>query len=338
MNTTFAYPNFRAISEEDGPTHEVRIVEFKVGDRVFTAKLIRSRRVAPEGYFLVANIRGADPNGKKLWEFPHARRSHQLGVLVQTSADEVVVAFISKDSRKVEEVMPLSPLPEQPRLEIRRAIGLKLEAGERLGLKCEFDPFEQTVARVVTERREAEETECRRQREERVERIRNRKSMTAYTANGERRWGTPVIEAEWPSLVHGAWAILVASYNEESGGCGEPLEAFRVDKRSGRAAQKIQWVGPLAGWNQPPQEDEIQPAGPTPLDLLLIPIGEEFYGASLYESMDEIRAARKAGLNSGTYVTAKDHRDEEGLYEIFRVYGKKIETLGFFPAMQVPAQ
>lgn len=336
----FTFPGFSLVRQGDTSTHEVEVGKVTVGDEVLIVHMIRRSGLSLPGGgdFLVAKV--FDQSGKMLWEFPKGS-FNGFGLLAK-AGEETVIALLTrhtKTSRVVEEVVPLSAI-RAPQIELCRKMELKRRAAEFLGCDVVFSDTERLVSRRDQERlrlkRKAEEEERRRlkaeanqarvrAREELIARVTGRAALVAFTPDGRRRSGVPVLEDEWRSLPNGTFVVLVESYDEDAKEAGVLWEAFRVIKREGGAPKKGS-PSPVA-WKMPERTAAL---APKPLGSVAIETKEGFFEVSVFATMEEIRLAREMGLNNGALVTAEDQKAADGRITVFSVHAEGTETLGLF--------
>ncbi len=328
----FSFAGFVPVRQTDTPTHEVEVGKITQDDEVFIVHMIRRKGLPFVGRFLVAKV---FQQNKCLWDFP--RDSFQgLGFL--TLADEEVVIALVGNGRqgKVEEIIPFSFLVKRRPLNLRRKIELKRLAAEYLGRGYNLTETECQIAKRDDQQRREDQRATRearrRLRMELINRIIKRGRIEAYTSDGGLRFGLPVVDEEWQSLANGTYVVRVKNYNDETGEAGVPIEAFRVMKGKGRNPAK---GSPTYVWENRGNGRYAADAAsnPQPVDMMIIETKDEAaFEVAIYETMDDIRQARVAGLNNGLYATAHDKKFGDR-YEIFSVHARGIETLGFFTSL-----
>ncbi len=331
----FTFPGFVPVRQADTSTHEVEIGKINLNDEVFVVHMIRKAELSLEGSFLVAKIFDRT-EGTCLWQFPKDSFVG-LGLLAQAD-NEIVVALVGNGREgKVEEIIPFSFITSHQPTNIRRKIELKRLAADHLNRDYNLTSTERAIVKHDgTRRQEEERIERERQhearqkaREELITRIMGRGRVEAYTSDGRKRFGLPVLSSEWPSLSHNTFVVLVESYDEASCEMGNPIEAFQIVKEKGQNPKKGS-PAPVT-WKKP--ADVVRTttiSGPAPVDSVIIETetGEAFEVA-IYATMDDIRKARAGGLNSGTYVAARDKKVGER-YEVFSVHKAGVNTIGLF--------
>jgi hypothetical protein len=297
--------------------------------------MIRKAGLSFEGNFLVAQVFDRTESNL-LWEFPK-HSFHGLGLLAQ-AGDEVVVALVGKGrDGRIEAVVPFSSIAEQQPVNLRRKIELKRLAAEYLGKGYSLTDTEHKVIKRDSERRrEEEQAERERQHEARqqarielIDRVMGRGRVEAYTSDGRKRYGLPVVGEEWQSLPNGTYVVLVESYNDETGEMGDPIEAFQIVREKGKNPKK--GFPASVTWEQPAESTRAVAAKlPQPVGTMVIETeGGDAFEVAVYATMDDIRKARESGLNIGSYVAARDRKVGER-YEVFCGRAKNVETLGLF--------
>lgn len=336
MNTgRFTFPGFVPVRQADTSTHEVEIGKINLNDEVFIVHMIRKSGLSFEGSFLAAKI--FDHTEKTcMWQFPKDSFVG-LGLLAQAGS-EIVVALVGNGREgKVEEIIPLSSITSHRPTNIRRRIELKRLAADYLGRNYNLSLSERAIVKHDGTRRQEEERAKREReyetrqkaREELITRIMGRGQVEAYTSDGRKRFGLPVLSSEWPSLSHNTYVVLVESYDEASCEMGNPIEAFQIVKEKGQNPKKGS-PAPVT-WEKP--TDVVRTttiSGPTPICSVIIETENgDAFEVAVYATMDDIRKARAGGLNSGTYVAARDKKVGER-YEVFSVRKEGVSTIGMF--------
>lgn len=357
IETRFEFPGFAATANKDTPTHQVEVGVIKDGDDVFVLHMIRNKEFAFLN-FAVAKIFNA---GKQLWTFQQAQFDG-VGLLAK-AAGVTVIALVGKGKYgKVERIIPLQSLVTPKQSGIRELIRLKVAAADFLGREYILSIPEDTVDRkdkevaelalraAEEETREAareaaaaeqlrqaaalEDTKKERERL-RLERIRTmlaRGKVTGFTADGQERFGFPVLATEWQSCSHGVNVILVDSIAEDDT-IGNMLEWFKVVKEPGRNPKKgsLTAVTAVKPESSQTSETKVEPTGEA-----MIQKDDDLYPVTLYASMDDIHKARARGLNGGSYV-AVDARTKNGKILVLALH-KEIETVGAFVPHILTAQ
>ena len=326
----FVFPAFRFLREEDSLTHEIIFGELQSGGNLFLVKLIRSK-VNSGLNFLIAEV--STIRGEILWRFKDANFAG-IGLLAQ-SADECVIALVGKGrGGKMEQVIPFSTISEGKRPDLMASIQMKYQAAKFLGIDCQSSPSEQRVIAVLREREREAEIQARkeaeekrdRERHEKIQRIISRPQIVGLTVDGKRRHGYPVTEHEWPSLSNGTFVILVTSYDDQKQVPGEMIESFEIWKGHGKNPSKKSRATVSYATTQ--QATGATMTRPEAVRTIIVEMKNgEFHEVHLYTSTDEIRRAREAGLNGGTYV-AVNKKDGRGRYEVLSVHKDRVETIG----------
>jgi hypothetical protein len=339
ITTRFDFPGFELVRKEDTSTHEVEIGRVALGDEVYIVHMIRKSGLAFVGDFLVAKVFDTKEE-KCLWEFPKGFSGFSL--LARAGDEEVVVALVGRGRNgKVEEVVTFSSLVNCRPIDIRSKIRLKRLAAEYLGRGYITTKTEQIVVTRDNDRRREEERVARqvahearqKARQEVIERVTNRGRVEAYTPDGRKRFGLPVVGQEWHVLSNGTFVVLVESFDDDTHEAGPVVEVFRVEKGRGGRLQKG-FASPVS-WERPVSvTDATQQQAPQPVDNIVVETaGGEFFEVVVYTTLEDIRGARLRGLNSGAYVTAQDKKREDGRYEIFSVQPEKVQTVGLLKPM-----
>lgn len=202
---------------------------------------------------LLAEIRNS--RGEELWAFKADPACEGLVAQLALSGSMPVVAILEKGRqgqlvyvRTFGEILSRVDL-----MDCEVVFDHKVAAATYLGRQHFRSPSELELLRLRAEalhvaaeaQRQAEEAdraaaEVQRveERNERVQRLLARLVVTAYTAEGVAHSGIPVVNREWESLPSFKKVIRVESYNDETGDCGAPIEAFTVVKVRGKNPQK----------------------------------------------------------------------------------------------------
>lgn len=334
----FSFPGFSLVRLADTWTHEVEVGRVTMGDEVFIVHMIRKRGLLlPNGGdFLLAKVfDGGEKN--LLWQFP--KGSFDGFGLLAKAGDETVVALVRKGrGGAVEEVIPFSTLLHSP-VELHRKVRLKMQAAEFLGRDYVLSTAERIIIERDDERRKEEDRRReeekraarqsafearRRAREELTSRVQARSRLEVFTADGQRRSGFPVTGTEWLSLPDGTFVVLVESYDEETGEVGTPIEAFRTVKKEGKNPAK----GSSAPVLLKRPERAVKPVLAV-VKTIVIETADGAFEVAVYATMENIRRAREAGLNSGALVTAEDRAHSDGRFEVFSVCDG-MKTIGIF--------
>ena len=335
MNTIsrFSFPDFTLLRHEDTVNHECDVGTICVNDKYCVIHMIRRKGLTFEGDFLVAKIFD-DAEEKLLWEF--SRQSFNgLGLLVSVNG-VVAIALIGKGLQGVvEDVVLLVDILNNTPPNLLHKGQVKQKVAESLCRRYNLSDAERLVFKRARERERDEvamQEELKRQlrkrvRAERVAQINARERITVYTIfDGRRRFGLPVVGDEWMSLPHNTHVVLVESYDNESNTVGALVEAFKVHKLGGGKKPEKGFPAPVV-WDK---SLSVKATAPKPLGSIVIEFDDDAcYEVAVYASMEDIRQARLAGLNGGTYVTPIT-RMKDGRYEVYSVHTNEISTVGEF--------
>lgn len=326
-NSRFDFPGFEVLEQPDTETHMVEIGQIKSGGRKFILHLIMKKNLTFAGNFLVAKVFGDSPD--PLWVFP--REFSGTGVLVDVDGEPVITLISCGQKGRVQEVTPLCALVSNRLQDMRRQIALKRRAALILERNCHLNLNERRLVAIDQRRnRAAEDKERAQRRAERAEArrmlvadIRGRKRLTVYTAEGLPRHGYPVTANEWQYLSDGTFVVLVQSYTKEDGPRGEKLEAFSVRKVRGKGASKHKAA--QVYWHQ-----AVDGAGdkemPQPSNTVLVEDGNRVFNIDVYADSNEVRVARRLGLNGGTLVTTKKDIRSDGKCTVYKVFHDGVRT------------
>jgi hypothetical protein len=305
---------------------------------------------APEGAeHLPAKV--VDKEGRTLWKFDKYRYPGAFAWLRDVDDFGPVIVYATRG--ELIEVISVSHLPKirivrdsagretyEGGLGILQIVELKQLMAEDLDLQPRFTPNEMIVIRRQREQRNALRADLRRlevqarevayqalnqERRERVAAILARKSIAGFTVEGQRLTGIPVIEGEYEMLPRDTFVIVVASYDPETGECGDLVEHFSIKKSGGGRVSK----------NNPRPVTKVSPAERQPeaevKARLLFEIGSDFVEIGLYRRAD-IDALHAAGLNSATKVGLFP-ANPDGTVTIYEVTKKQVRELGRFQPM-----
>lgn len=339
----FDFPGFSLLRQEDTDTHEVEIGQITVNDEVLVVHMLRKKGLPFKADFLVSKVTSGDEKSM-IWSFSQHRLIFPVNgpaVLALSSDGEIIIAFIrSGRNGPVEEVLSIAERLAGVPLDIGQVIKLKIDAAAHLDRKYTLTKAEQTLRRHQSAQKREKEEEKRREaferkRKARMEltaRVKKRPKLHVFTNDGQHRQGLPVIDDEWRSLPPGTLVVLVESYDEEERTAGEPIEAFKVVKENGKAPKKGFPMAVSAEGSTPADGCvRVTTSLPMPVDTILIDLGDSgVFDVAVYLSMEEVRRVRSAGLNGGSYVTAREKRGEDGRYEVYSVSKENIDTIGLF--------
>jgi len=298
------------------------------GDVFVTVHLIRSKATLeryPDTKFLISKVFGDDG---LIWQFAGAKFKG-IGFLAM-AGNEVVVALVEKKTNgKVLDVVSLSAIIEHKQLDVSSKIRMKRLAAKFLGLDFSLSDIEKKVSKIKFDQEKEKETKVRAERrharDAKRRRIMSRKEVKGFTADGAPRHGIPVVGDEWQSLPGGKLVILVEEYDEEDNKAGELIEAFYVDRDSNPPKK-----GKPASVSREAKKTSVSGSGavmPAHLKTALIDTENGMFEVMVFKTKNDIKAARAAGLNSGTYVTSEESVVEGGLYQIQSISEKEAPTV-----------
>lgn len=333
----FNFAGFSLVRIADTTTHEVEIGKVTMGGNTFVVELVRKAGLHFQGSFLLAKVFDA-AGDVELWSFKSSGFDG-LGLLAQ-AGDEPVVA-LCKNGRNgdVQNIVPFSSFTEHRPISIERKLALKRAAAEFLGRKYDLTKVEASVhqkvidaARAAEEAKRAADVAARQEARQALRmRVASRGKITVFTADGQKRYGYPVTDAEWPSLSKGTFVVLCDSYNQTALQHGKVIESFQVVKEHGKKAEKAY---PARVSLDLPRLASLATAElPKPVDTIAVETDDGAFEVAVYATMDDIRAARAGGLNSGTYVAARDRQTADGRFEVLSVRTDGIVTVGRFAAL-----
>jgi hypothetical protein len=333
----FNFAGFTLLRTADNATHEVEVGKVTMGEQSFVVHMIRRAGLAFEGNFLLAKI--CDSTENELWNFS-VTQFNGVGLLARVG-DELVISLVGRGREgKVEDVIPFSSIFEHQPVGILRKFELKKGAADFLGREYQISVAENKLHKIALEQKLAAEVaareaaaEARREAREQLKRtIFARGQIQVYTSTGQKRFGYPVLETEWSSLDKGTSVVLVESVGA-NGPVGKVVEAFQIKKERGKNPEK-DFLTPVT-LERPIAVSATTTSMPRPIDSIIIVREGEPFEVALYSTMDDIRQARSAGLNSGSYAAARDHKGngKDGRIEVFSIRKDGITTLGLFAAL-----
>jgi hypothetical protein len=321
------FPGFILKSKKDTWTHEVEIGEVNSGGVRFVLEMIRNKQY-PDLPFVIAKIHNT--TSTLLWDFKN-EGFDGVGLLAQ-ACNEVVVALVGRGKTgKVERIIPLSKLVSTQPVDLQRAIWLKADAAKFLGRELIFSLAENIILKAEIARKEVEQEAARitaaearaAARQELISTILKRGKLEVFTADGRRRFGLPVLEGEWTSLHDRTFVVLIDSVGED-GKIGNVIEAFQIIKERGRNPQK---GSPAPVTVARPTLAQAKP-GVKKAGVTVVETEDGAFEVQLYETMDDIRQARMAGLNGGTLAAVRGK--PKAKITVFSVRHDGIETVGEF--------
>lgn len=328
----FQFPGFTFEKQEDTSTYDVEIGVIREGGHEFVVRLLRKKEFTHLG-FLISQI--ANRHGDPLWAFQY-ESFDGIGMLAKAGESTVVALLERGRTGYLKRIMPLARLYSTQPISINRMIELKKAAAAFLNRDYVLSETEMAPSRAVLRQQDearaaADKAAAEAREKERLEKLAAlmaRKEVQAFTANGQRRRGLPMLKGEWQTLPDGTFVILVESIGE-NGAVGKPIESFRVVKQRGRNPEK----GLLAlVFAIPPTAKVVAPTAPKAIGTAVIMKGEEAFEVALYASLDEIRSARELGLNSGAYVAVKPKKP--GKLEVYSVTRETMDVLGHFVPLE----
>jgi len=312
----FNFAGFSLVRSADTSTHEVEIGTVTMGESSFIVHMIRKAGLSFEGSFLLASI--YDSAGTvELWNFKAAGREG-LGMLAR-AGDELVIAFVGNGKAgEVNDVMSFASIVDHKPISLERKLELKRAAADFLGRKYSLSKVEDALhQRMLAKKREDEAAA--------------KGTITAYTADGQKRYGYPVVGDEWQSLSKNTFVVLCESYDQAARQHGKVIEAFRVVKEKGQNPSKGNSA--LVTLEQPKLAIFASSELPKPVDTIAVLTDDGSFEVAVYATMDDIRAARASGLNSGSFVAALNRRKDDGRYEVLSVRKDAVSTIGLFEAL-----
>lgn len=302
---------------------------------------------APEGAeHLPAKV--VDGEGKTLWKYDRQRHLGAFAWLREVDSFGPVIAYATRS--ELIEVISIAHLSKMRVVRdvtgrenyeggpgILQVVELKQLLAEDLGVEPRFTPNEASIVKRLREQQQAEvrarrlaEVAARqvardvqvREQAAKVTAILARKPIAGFTVEGQRLTGVPVTNAEYEMLPHGKFVILVASYDLETGACGDVIEHFSVRKSGGGRVDK----------DNPRLISKANPAerqATAKMEAkLLFEIGSDFVEVGLYRRAD-IDALHAAGLNSATKVGLYPIRPD-GAVTIYEVTKKGVREIGAY--------
>ncbi len=341
----FEFPGFALRAVQDTSTYEVEVGTIQEDGTTFVLTLVRKNTLTHLP-FSVSKVQ--DSADQTLWDYRIANHVDSFSVMAMAGNKPVIAINSRGKYGKVLRVVPLSSLIGDKPTGLREELQLKKAAAEFLGMEFQLLPVEhklqeadlartrveEEAARVAAraEREAAEAAALKERLQEKVLRIRaiqNRAPVTGYTASGQTRYGVPALESEWRSLHDGTFVMLVDSVGE-NGEVGNLIESFKVAKGGGKSPRKEFRASVTSKIGETPLASaSVHNRAPQPLRSVFIETEVDAFEVQLFASMDQIREARKAGLNSGTFA-AVDEVDAAGKIMVFSVHHDKIDTLGKF--------
>ena len=339
IKTSFSFEGFTQLRDESTSTHDVVVGTLKTGEEVFMLHLVRNATLPFKAEFLLVEVWDRTEK-KRLWRFKDIDFSGNC-FLVQTDLG-IAIALVGRGKQgEVERVIPFKDFSSHQPTDLRKLIGLKKAAAKALDRRYQLTETEQRLVKIDQARDEElrkkrkEALEAERQaekaaalkkraaREARVAALKARPRVEVFAEGGKVCHGTPVTETEWQSLPHGTYVVLVQSYDDESGECGEAFEFFWIQKNGGRPRKER--LTPVSFNRSTDKASGIKL--PEPVRTVLIERDGNVFEAKVFETIEVVRQAVKIGLNGGTYVTSEDRVDADKA-EIFSATSEGLKTVG----------
>lgn len=319
---------------KDYPNHEVEIV--KTGEVVL--EMIRSKKVS-NGEFLPANAKFQE---KEVWNFSREKEAgfDGIGRLFKLEGEYFII--LQDRKKRICKVISVNDLPKLQPISVggktimiggksdMELYKLKLNIAEKLNLQvfvtsdeemlnAEMVKFHQSQMELERVQRE----ELRRAKEaaktERVNSIMSREKIFAFSEDGKKCLGIPVVGNEWEMLPSDTPVILVDSLESRN-----PVEAFFVKKKTSGRLFKGSPKKVSAHKSSPETADPVIEAEGI---IRVIKDGQLLQMPNF--TTENFQRLRKTGLNSGTLV-AVGQPDEEGRYTVIAMKGSVCETVGQF--------
>lgn len=254
MKKFFELSGLTVVTKPDTYTHEIIVMDVNVEGRTLEVEALRSKK-APHGDFLPASVR-VKGQKERIWSFQELKVIGFTGLaklfrLEPKGQPHIDLIGLTDRNGFLVSVIPLHCLGNGAitntenyglvflggKLQPHELMRLKSQLAHQEGLVCQFTSAEQALLKDIFNLEEAEvKAEQTRREAARLERrkaVLSRPQITAYTKAGEKVRGVPVASDEWEVLGNGQTAVLVETYDQETGQPGKPLEAFRVEKTRG---------------------------------------------------------------------------------------------------------
>lgn len=220
-------------------------------------------------------------------------------------------------------------------IEVKQAVAREFKMEPSFtGTETEFvTMLGQLQQQIIAEARIQAQDEARARHEDQMRKraelraaILKRPHVYAFTSNGVRRHGTPVVnDDEWKMLKDGTPVVLVKSY--ENGVASEVIEAFFVSKKQGGGTSKENPT-PVTSNFTSSHEVAVEVLGKKIFLLDGSPRMLDVYG-----NHATINQLRKCGLNSGTLVACPVENDlglESPKFTVYRVTERQSATVGVY--------
>lgn len=320
---------------QDFPSHEVQIAT--IGQ--VTVEMLRSKK-APNGEFLPASV---SYQGKKIWSFKSEKEAGFDGIGRFTEFKGEYFIVLQDRKKKIHKIVPVVDLPKLQSIKVagktvmiggktdQELYALKLSIADKFGVDAFITPEEEEFnaaqvkfhqAQIEAENLRNEEAQKAKEAAhfERIKGIMAREKINAFTEDGRKCFGTPVIEGEWEMLSSDTPVILVDSLESKN-----PVEAFFVKRKvSGRLFKGSQ----KKVFAQKVSVEDAKPAIEAEGIIRVIKEGQLM--SVLNFSTENFQLLRKTGLNSGTLV-AVGQPDKSGKYTVVAMNGDTCETIGQLP-------
>jgi hypothetical protein len=157
--------------------------------------------------------------------------------------------------------------------------------------------------------------------------IMNRPKITVYS--GEKKiYGHPATEQEWTVSQVGTPIVMVSSYDQDTGDCGDLLEAFFINDKQGRKEKGNPQIN--LQWEKPIDKSDISQLELTPVYAV---VGARRLPFDMVDSSG-LETLQQLGVNSGTKVVL-DEPDNDGLYPLYTLKSNSAELDQMVPLVKV---
>lgn len=282
--------------------------------------------------------------GAAVWEFQTSGANKELGQAAELyefgedGAEELLIAIC--DRTTIFSVIRVADFAHAVMAKLKgkammlggsspeRLLLLKIELARSLGMQYWFDADEGVILRKKTEEanrasaaakaeEESRKAAARAEREAFAKGVLARRQVEAWDNSGKHFFGIPVeSDAEWMCLPDDKYCIFMKD--------GQPVEAFRVDKKN----SKVKKFRPTeVSGNRP----VMKSAGlPEALDQKTVTLKGETRSILVFSTMEEIKRLQNSGLNSGTWVGQMSPDGRE--LTVVSVKAKSLDTIGVLRA------
>jgi len=300
---------------------------------------LKSKKM-PNGDFLPTNA--TDLQGKHLWDF-RSEEFNGFGKLLEFKGEYYI--YLEDRQRVIHKVIPVADLPKLQRVMLGdQALTLGgRDAYELYTLKVTIAEFlcatfvvtEQehnlisAMAKIHQEELEKERLQKQEEREaneraknQRIANIMAREKITAYTEDGKKRFGLPVINSEWEMLPDNTAVVVVNNLEEKI-----PVEAFFVKKTSNSGRTSKGYLVKVFA-----EKIAVQKNTPTPnikASRVIRVLIDGRLTSVVNFSKENFDLLRKTGLNSGTMVSIGEP-NANGKYTVVQLKGNECLTVGEF--------